>query len=36
MTTATDALVTYRYERSGETLTLTDPDGCTFSYRRLA
>jgi hypothetical protein len=32
---ATDEQVKYRFRVDGETLTLVDPDGCEFSYRRV-
>lgn len=31
---ANDALITYTFALEGDTLTFTDPDGCTFEYRR--
>jgi hypothetical protein len=34
MSTANDAVVTYRYVLEGDTLSVTDPSGCQFSYRR--
>ncbi len=35
LTTATDELVRYRVELTADGLTVTDPDGCVFAYRRL-
>jgi hypothetical protein len=32
--TATDELVRYRIERHGDRLTVTDHEGCHFTYRR--
>lgn len=34
LTTATDELVHYEIELAGDTLTIRDPDGCVFAYRR--
>src|SRR5438093_19160 len=34
LTTATDELVHYDVELAGDTLTVRDPDGCVFAYRR--
>jgi hypothetical protein len=31
---ATDQRVEYRFGLDGDTLTLTDPEGCTVGYRR--
>ena len=36
MSTANDAVVTYGYAVGGDTLCVTDPSGCQFSYRRSA
>jgi hypothetical protein len=36
LTTATDELVQYDVELAGDTLTVRDPDGCVFAYRRIA
>ena len=36
LTTATDELVHYDVELQGDTLTVRDPDGCVFAYRRTA
>ena len=32
LSTANDAVVTYRYELGAGTLRFTDPDGCRFTY----
>jgi len=34
ISTANDALITYRFTMSGDTLTFVDKDGCEFKYRR--
>ena len=34
LSTANDAVVTYVYAVDGDTLAVTDPAGCKFSYRR--
>ena len=34
MSTANDAVVTYRYRVEGDALEVTDPSGCRFRYRR--
>ena len=34
--TATDELVSYRIDLDGDRLTVTDADGCRFTYRRQA
>jgi len=34
LSTANDAVVTYDYAIDGDTLAITDPTGCHFSYRR--
>ena len=34
LTTATDELVSYEIRLEGEHLSVTDPDGCAFGYRR--
>ncbi|HMG35204.1 MAG TPA: hypothetical protein VKM94_14790 [Blastocatellia bacterium] len=34
ITTATDALTTYRYSISGDFLKFVDSDGCEFEYER--
>jgi hypothetical protein len=34
LTTATDELIQYEVELAGDTLTIRDPDGCVFAYRR--
>jgi hypothetical protein len=34
LSTANDAVVTYRYVLDGDTLSVTDPSDCQFSYRR--
>jgi hypothetical protein len=36
MSTANDEVVTYDYVVQGDTLDVTDPSGCRFSYRRSA
>jgi hypothetical protein len=35
LTTATDELVRYRVVLTADELTVADPDGCVFAYRRL-
>ena len=32
VSTANDAVITYRFTLRGERLSFTDPDGCEFSY----
>lgn len=34
LTTATDELVHYEIGLAGDTLTIRDPEGCVFAYRR--
>lgn len=34
LSTANDAVVTYAYSLDGDVLSVTDPSGCRFSYRR--
>jgi hypothetical protein len=34
LTTASDELVPYEIRVDGDVLTVVDPDGCRFSYRR--
>ena len=36
ISTANDAVITYRFSVDGETLKFVDPDGCEFSYRKVA
>ena len=36
MSTANDAVVRYSYTLDGDLLTITDPTGCRFSYRRMS
>ena len=35
LSTATDELVPYEIRLDGDVLTVVDPDGCRFSYRRV-
>jgi len=34
VSTADDAIVTYRFTLSGDTVTFVDPESCAFTYRR--
>lgn len=34
ISTANDAVISYRFRLSGDTLRFVDPDGCEFEYRR--
>lgn len=34
ISTANDAVISYRLTQSGDTLRFVDPDGCEFEYRR--
>ncbi|MCS6953109.1 MAG: hypothetical protein RMK57_11950 [Bryobacterales bacterium] len=34
ISTANDAIITYRFTHSGDRLRFVDPDGCEFEYRR--
>ncbi|MGY1695677.1 MULTISPECIES: hypothetical protein [unclassified Geodermatophilus] len=36
LSVATDELVAYQVHRRGDVLEVVDPDGCRFSYRRIA
>lgn len=36
LSVANDEVVTYRYTLTGEVLRITDPQGCSFEYRRIS
>lgn len=35
LSTATDAVIAYKYSISANVVTFTDPDGCEFKYRKI-